>query len=411
MQVSLSTNSFFGLGKPQECINGLLDVGFKRIMPDLGRSYPSNVLEVYGVMETAYDIQKVKAVLDVFLEECTRSSLSMDVVRAPRIKWDTERTDINSVMLQTSKESIEACRRVNAGNVIIQPLFAGIAKQDIWQENYCYYKELGMIARKNGIRILLVNQCGYRRNRFVRGVCSDPLEASEWIDTLNEEFGDEVFGFCLDTCAGTLCRQDIGEMAVALGGRLKAVLLRECGCSHEMSGLPFMGMRDESTDWHGLMNGLRRIDFDGELILDAGDTLRNLSHLIRPHLYPLMRAVADYIGWQVELEKRIKRHPRRVLFGAGRMCENYMICYGEEYPPLFICDNNPKLWGTKLYGLEVRSPEALKKLQEECAVIICNTFYEEIAGQLREMGIEQIETFNDEYLPYSSQEINRRKAE
>ena len=147
-----------------------------------------------------------------------------------------------------------------------------------------------------------------------------------------------------------------------------------------------------------LFRSLRRIDFDGVLILDAGSAMRNLSHLLRPYFYPLMSSVANYIGWQVGMEKGIKRHPQRVLFGAGRMCEKYMEYYGWQYPPLFACDNNPRLWGKRRYGLEVKPPEALKGLPRECAVIICNTFYEEIAGQLREMGIENIETFSDEYL-------------
>lgn len=398
MQVSLSTNSFLGLAKPKECIKGLLEVGVKGIMLDLGRTYSSFVLENYGLRE--FDIQTVKKVADSFLEECKKSPLILDVVRAPHLKWETKRTDMNALMLQIGKDSIETCKKANAKNIVIQPLFAGIAKQDMWKENHCYYKELGKIAQENDICILLENQCVYKGERFVQGTCSSPFEASEWIDTLNKEFGDEVFGFCLDTCAGTLCRQDVGVMAFEMGDRLKAVLLRESDRFHEMSGLPFMGRGKDGdcTDWFGIMKGLRKIDFDGTLILDAGDTLRNLSHLLHPYLYPLMRSVADYIGWQVELEKRIKRHSQRVLFGAGNMCRNYMEYYGEKYPPLFICDNNPKLWGTRIYGIEIKSPKVLKTLSKDCGVIICNVFYQEIAKQLREMGIEQIETFSDEYL-------------
>ncbi len=99
------------------------------------------------------------------------------------------------------------------------------------------------------------------------------------------------------------------------------------------------------------------------------------------------------------MEKAIKRCSARVLFGAGNMCRNYMKFYGEKYPPLFVCDNNSKLWGTKICGLEVKEPEVLKKMPPECAVIICNTFYSEIAEQLRTMGIRNIKTYNDEYLP------------
>lgn len=81
------------------------------------------------------------------------------------------------------------------------------------------------------------------------------------------------------------------------------------------------------------------------------------------------------------------------------MCRNYMKCYGDRYPPLFTCDNNPKLWDTEFEGLAVKSPEALKELPENCGVIICNIFYREIEEQLRSMGVDKIGYFNDEYMP------------
>ncbi len=81
------------------------------------------------------------------------------------------------------------------------------------------------------------------------------------------------------------------------------------------------------------------------------------------------------------------------------MCRNYMKCYGSEYPPLFTCDNNPKLWGTTFEGLEVKSPEELKHLPPDCGIFICNIYYREIEAQLRGMGLQNIEYFNDEYMP------------
>ena len=82
------------------------------------------------------------------------------------------------------------------------------------------------------------------------------------------------------------------------------------------------------------------------------------------------------------------------------MCRNYMKCYGEKYPPLFTCDNNPNMWGKEFCGLEIKSPEVLKEISSDCAIFICNVYYREIEKQLRTMGIRNsIEFFNDEYMP------------
>ncbi len=96
----------------------------------------------------------------------------------------------------------------------------------------------------------------------------------------------------------------------------------------------------------------------------------------------------------------LKRYSKRVLFGAGNMCRNFMKCYGEEFPPLFTCDNNEARWGEQFEGLEIRPPESLKELPSDCAIFICNIYYKEVERQLREMGISNpIEYFNDEYMP------------
>ena len=49
----------------------------------------------------------------------------------------------------------------------------------------------------------------------------------------------------------------------------------------------------------------------------------------------------------------------------------------------------------------VKDPEELRGLPKDCAIFICNIYYEEIAEQLRGMGLENpVEYFNDEYLPF-----------
>lgn len=152
-------------------------------------------------------------------------------------------------------------------------------------------------------------------------------------------------------------------------------------------------------DWLGAVRGLRELSYDGYLILETTDTTAAFSPLLQPYLYPLYKAVLDYFEMQIGIERDLKKYERVALFGAGNMCRNYMKCYGKKYPPLFTCDNNPKLWGTEFEGLEVKDPKELNNLPENSGVIICNIFYREIEEQLRSMGITDIGRFNDEYMP------------
>lgn len=398
MQVSFSTKSIHGLSRTGAGRCGVPAGDAYGITLDVETFYSRNALAYYGKIES--DTNAVRERFAEFLLDCTESGVPLHAMRMPRLGWDTKRTDLNDLMLRIGQEGIGACAQAACGYIVIQPLFAGIPGEELWKENHRYYAALGQTAKQAGIRILMENQCGYVNGHLVRGACADAAVAAAWIDELNGEFGEELFGFCLDTGACNLCRQDMGETAAALGDRLKAVMIRECDAVREASRLPYTGRSaaGQDADWQSLIRGLRRIAFDGILIMDAGDTLKGFSHLLRPHVYALICATADYLRWQIGMERDIKEYPARVLFGAGNMCRQYMAYYGEQYPPLYISDNNPELWGTKVCGREVRAPEELKDLPEECVVIICNTFYEEIAAQLRSLGVRRIGTFSDECL-------------
>lgn len=398
MHVSFSTKSIHGLSRIGTDSDSILNPDVDGITVDMESFYSRNALENYGIKE--FDAVTAKVQFAELMQNCAQNAVPINVMRTPRFKWDTKRTDLNDFMLRIGKDCISACIGTGCKYIVIQPLFSGIPKGDLWRENHRYYSALGAEAKKVGVQILMENQCGYFNGHFVRGVCSDSFVTAEWIDRLNKELEEEVFGFCLDTGACNLCGQDMGEMAAVMGAQLKAVLIRECDGIHETSRLPFTGnsVNGHDMDWHGLIRGLRRIDFDGVLIMDASDTLRGFSYLIRSSVYRLIRSVADYLKWQIGMERCIKEYQSRVLFGAGNMCRQYMACYGEQYPPLFICDNNPALWGSKAYGVEVKPPEQLKDLPDGCVVIICNTFYEEIAKQLKAMGVKRIGTFSDECL-------------
>ena len=166
--------------------------------------------------------------------------------------------------------------------------------------------------------------------------------------------------------------------------------------------LPFtcVNQHQPQTEWLNVIRGLRQIGFDGQLILDFADTAGGFSPILRPQLMQLAGSVAEYFKWQIELENLLKKYQSIVLFGAGNMCRNYMKCYGEQYPPLFTCDNNRSLWGSDFCGLEVRPPKSLLELPKDCAIFICNIYYREIERQLRDLGVENpIEFFNDEYMP------------
>lgn len=405
---------FVELECPEKGIRTLKEGGFDHILLDLAMGCPPGELERLGKSKEKEEKETEERILvseqparlsesvTMLLNHCRKQQIRIPVARAPYLVRHTKRGDLTELLSELANESIKVCGQAGCGMLIVNPVFAGVQRGTEWEINREYYLGLVDKARENNVTILLENQCRYANGHLVRGICADADEAAAWVDRLNEEAGEKRFGFCMDVGVCTLCGQGGQEFARTLGSRIKAVILRDCDGYHEAAMLPFtcVGAGQSQTDWPGLICGLREIGFDGVLAMDFGNTMAAYSHLFRPKLLQLARMTADYFKWQISLEAVLKKYDKRVIFGAGNMCRNYMKYYGKEFPPLFTCDNDKNRWGEWFEGLEIRPPEALKELAPDCAVIICNIYYKEIEKQLHQMRIcNPIEYFNDEYMP------------
>lgn len=81
---------------------------------------------------------------------------------------------------------------------------------------------------------------------------------------------------------------------------------------------------------------------------------------------------------------------RLILFGSGKIAENYLSKYGKTYPPVFFIDNNGDKWGRKKDGIEIKAPnEVIKLMDGTYRVIIAVKDYKPIVNQLEKMGVSK----------------------
>lgn len=293
---------------------------------------------------------------------------------------------------------IEDAGKIGCKAVIIPPVACELGEVCL-QRNIDFYLNLIQVAKESKVMILLENQYYDFNGHIVRGAFSGSSEICRSLAELNKEAKEEVFGFCLNVGKCTLCKQNIYELTISLNKHLKAVILTDSNGYSDSVLLPYSSVdgSETKTDWKDLILGLRKIEFDGEMILDFTSNILVFPPTIRKELIQFAYTIGVYFKWQIEMEMKLKSYQKIVLFGAGKMCEKYMKTYGGVYTPKFTCDNNQQLWGKSMFGLVVKNPLELKNLPEEYAIFICNVHYQEIEEQLRLFNLKNpIERFSDE---------------
>ncbi len=182
------------------------------------------------------------------LRSCKETHLTLPIATAPYLSRDTKQRDGKELLTRLTRESIRICGEAGSRYLIVRPLPAAMPSAEAWETNRDFYLSLGDSARKSGITILLENQCRSLNGHLIRGACAEAEEAASWVDSLNEAAGEERFGFCMNTGTYNLCGQNMREIAVQLGSRVKAVLLRDCDGQRESSLLPFTAVCGPAPD-------------------------------------------------------------------------------------------------------------------------------------------------------------------
>lgn len=397
MNIVCSAGGIAEVKRPRNGLNKFRQAGFDEIVLDFnmftgGIALPKKRDEV---------LAHWREWMRNYMAEAGRQGLDRRIAVAPHFVKDLKIPNMEALKSDLVKECIQNAGEYGCKYVVVYP-FEGDSLEESSSVNRDFYLSLVESAKKSGVTVLLVNSLRNLNGHFLRGFCSEPVEAVTFVDELNNKAGSEIFGFCLDVGICNLVGQNMYDFVTTLGSHLKSLYLYENDGIHYNRIMPFYAANGAGSqfDWLNLIRGLRAIRFGGPAIMTFSTTLAAISPLLRLSVWEYAHKVAKYLEWQVDMEATLDKYPSRVLFGAGNMCRAYMKCYGEKYPPLYTCDNNSNVWGNEFCGLAIHNPEDLKSLPVDCAVFICNTYYDEIEQQLRDMGIKNpIERFNDEFMP------------
>ena len=226
---------------PKQGLRDLVTAGFHDVLIDFRCG------EAPVESEGAKPLPGMKA----FLAEAGRAGLALPIARAAYLPADQTKPaarlgygKLSERLEQMTARAIETAAAHGAQDIIVQPLFHGVARAAFFDGNRAHFLRLADVARAAG------------RARLAA---------------------------CLDMRMAGGCGQDMYAYITALGDRLGAVLLTDTDGTARKELLPYTLAEHGGceTDWLAVIRGLRAIRYDGLLVLALGDTAAACPPLLR----------------------------------------------------------------------------------------------------------------------------------
>jgi len=187
---------------------------------------------------------------------------------------------VNEYLIQVVEKQCAICQFLGCPALVVHP-YSCADKEKEREINLSMYRKMIPFGKKYGVKLCLENMFRFLNGHAVTGACADAKEACWYIDTLNEEAGEEIFGYCFDVGHANLTSRDIRQELRILGHRVTILHIHDNDGKTDAHMVPYT--QNNSTDWEGFIQGLRDIHYRGTLDFEVFAALDHLPwELVKP---------------------------------------------------------------------------------------------------------------------------------
>lgn len=303
IKISIQTggwyNDLFGGDKRvDEAFDFIKKYGFDTLDYNINTTLPYEELST-GRLNTFYDAD-IEELLERYRpvkEAMLRHGISFGQAHAPFPMYRVGADEINDYLIMVVEKECAICQYLDCPALVIHP-FSFSDKEKEKQINLSICRKLIPAAKKYGIKICLENMYRLTNGHCTVGACGDAQEACWYIDSLNEEAGEEVFGYCFDVGHANISGRNIGEEIRTLGHRLTALHIHENDGINDLHQIPYAmknaGGQKLYTDWDGFVKALKDINYRGTLNFETFAALRGTPVELVPAMLRLIYETGYY---------------------------------------------------------------------------------------------------------------------
>ncbi|MDE6064521.1 MAG: sugar phosphate isomerase/epimerase [Lachnospiraceae bacterium] len=230
--------------------------------------------------------------------------LTFEQMHAPFPLRQKGMDEVNAKMFRITENCMDICSRMGGRYLVVHPVTLSYecSKKEEHDFNMEMYQSLIPMAKKYGIVICLENMFMDQNGHLTEGVCSDFVEAAEWIDELNSIAGEELFGFCFDIGHANILGKNLYQSVVALGNRLKILHIHDNDGVSDLHTMPFTFARSwnpPATDWEGFLRGLREINYKGVINFETFRCMESFPKELHPSVLRLLADMGKYFSGRI----------------------------------------------------------------------------------------------------------------
>lgn len=258
---------FEGMKKLREC-------GFDAIDYNIDHVFNPNK---YVKGEEDYPIAKLP--LEEFVEyyrplgeAAMINGVKFSQMHAPFPLYFEGKEEETNLCIEVVEKCLAVCGAVDCPTLVVHPYVDSEGnKEKEFFVNFNIYRKLMPAAKKYGVKICLENIPRWKNGFIINGCCTDVDEACYYIDALNEEAGEELFGFCFDVGHANVTSRDIKNDLKVLGNRVTILHIHDNDGLDDLHLIPYTTLRKNklALDWDGFIEGLRAINYSGALSFET----------------------------------------------------------------------------------------------------------------------------------------------
>ena len=273
MRITIQTQPLvlrFGAKKAYRMIQ---EAGFEAVDWGLDLAWNSNVVKAAKEFHDLCIFEKgIDAALEHYAEElaCMQENrLAITQAHAPGPAFVKDGYALMEYAIGIYREMIRFCQRISCGKLIIHGVSLSlgnyITAEECEQLNDHLFESLISVLQETDVKVCIENvwmAAGDRGNYDIySGQFTDPREAREMVDRLNEKAGKECFGICLDTGHLHMTRNRFSDYIPAVGKRILALHIHDNMQNYDSHLMPYAG----SIRWNEFLQALHDVGYDQDL--------------------------------------------------------------------------------------------------------------------------------------------------